>query len=123
MKQSFSLFKSPPPPSQQPVPGKILYSCISFMILFLGFHPIPMVQRVYMDPMNCSSNVYIPNGQPMISPQQQSSPTFPIFYSSSPPTPWIPTAPPMAQPPTAAPPYFMLSNHQQVQSFPFQQLI
>ncbi len=87
-----------------------------------------MVPRVYMDPMNCSSNgtnVYIPNGQPMISPQQQSSPTFPIFYSSSPPTPltpWIPTAPPPTQPPPPQP-YFMLPNHQQVQSFPFQQLI
>jgi hypothetical protein len=82
-----------------------------------------------MDPMNCSSNgtnVYIPNGQPMISPQQQSSPTFPIFYSSSPPTPltpWIPTAPPPTQPPPPPQPYFMLPNHQQVQSFPFQQLI
>jgi len=89
-----------------------------------GFHPIPMVPRVYMDPMNCSSNgtnVYVPNGQQIISPQQQSSPTFPIFYSSSPPTPftpWIPTAAP-PQPP----PYFMLPNHQQVQPFPFQQLI
>jgi hypothetical protein len=51
---------------------------------FIGFH----MPRVYMDPMNCSpngANVYVPNGQQIIPPQQQSSPTFPIFYSSSPP--------------------------------------
>lgn len=85
-----------------------------------------MVPHIYMDPMNCSpnsTNVYVPSGQQIISPQQQSSPTFPIFYSSSPTTslaPWIPTVPPPPQPP---PPYFMLPNHQQVQPFPFQQLI
>ncbi len=84
--------------------------------------------RVYMDPMNCSpngANVYVPNGQQIIPPPQQSSPTFPIFYSSSPPTPltpWIPTGPlPPQQPPP--PPYFMLPTHQQAQPFPFQQLI
>ncbi len=82
-----------------------------------------MVPGVYMDPMNFSpngTNIYVPNGQQIISPQQQSSPTFPIFYSSSPTTPlspWIPSAPP---PP---PPYFMLPNPQQAQHFPFQQLI
>jgi hypothetical protein len=82
-----------------------------------------MVPRVYMDPMNCSpngTNIYVPTGQPMLSAQQQqTSPTFPMFYSSSPPTPltpWMPTAAP-------PPPYFMLSNPQQAQPFPFQQLI
>jgi hypothetical protein len=86
-----------------------------------------MVPRVYMDPMNCSpngTNFYVPNGQPIISPQPQSPPTFPVFYSTSPPTPltpWIPTIPPPSQPPL--PPYFMLPNHQQAQPFPFQQLI
>jgi hypothetical protein len=91
-----------------------------------GFHPIPMVPRVCMDPMTCSpngSNAYLPTGQNIMSTQQQSSPKLPVFYSSSPPThfsPWIPTGPP---PPPPPPPYFMLSNHQQAQHFPFQQLI
>jgi hypothetical protein len=72
--------------------------------------------------MNCSPNgthIYPPPGQPAIPTQQQSPPTFPIFYSSSstPLSPWIPTAPP---PP---PSYFMLPNPQQAQHFPFQQLI
>ncbi|CAF3554476.1 unnamed protein product [Rotaria sp. Silwood1] len=93
-----------------------------------GFHPVSMMPRVCVDPMNCSSNgpnVYLPTGQNLMSTQQQSSPKLPIFYSSSPPTPftqWIPTAPP-PQPPPPPPPYFMLSNHQPAQHFPFQQLI
>jgi len=91
-----------------------------------GFHPIPMVPRVYMDPMNCSpngTNVYLPPGQHIMSPpQQQSSPTFPIYYSTSPPTPltpWIPAA----QPPPPQAPYFMLPAHHHPQLFLFQQLI
>jgi hypothetical protein len=93
------------------------------VIYSVGFHAIPMMPHVYIDPMNCSpngTNIYPPPGQPAIPTQQQSPPTYPIFYSSSPTTPlspWIPTAPP---PP---PPYFMLPNPQQAQHFPFQQLI
>ncbi len=81
-----------------------------------------MVPRVYMDPMNCppnGANIYVPTGQPIFPTPQQTSPTFPMFYSSSPTTPltpWIPTGPP-------PPPYFMLPNPQQAQPFPFQQLI
>jgi hypothetical protein len=81
-----------------------------------------MVPRVYMDPMNCSPNVYLPPGQHIMSPQQQTSPPFPFYYSSSPPTPltpWVSAAPQQQLPP----PYFMLPNHQQAQPFPFQQLI
>lgn len=91
-----------------------------------GFHPMPMLPHVYMDPMNCSpngTNLYAPVGQQMISapPPQQSSPTFPVFYSSSPTapmTPWI-----SAGPSPLPPPYFVFPNPQQAPHFPFQQLI
>ena len=93
-----------------------------------------MMPRVYMDPMTCSpngTNVYIPHEQlPVLPPPPlpQSSPTFPIMYSSSPPTPlppWIPATPSSGQtlPPPPPVSYFMLPNHQQVQPYPFQQLI
>jgi len=108
------VFMSPPHPLIGPGPQQPVS----------GFHPIPMVPRVYMDPMNCSSNgtnVYVPAGQHIMPAQQQSSPTFPIFYSSSPPTPFTPWIP--AGPPPPAPPYFMLPTPQPTQHFPFQQLI
>ncbi|CAF3616806.1 unnamed protein product [Rotaria socialis] len=95
-----------------------------------GFHPISMIPRVCMESMNCSpngANAFLPTGQNIMSPQQQPSPKLPFFYSSSPPTPftqWIPAAPPPPLPPLQPPPpYFMLSNHQTAQHFPFQQLI
>jgi len=73
-----------------------------------GFHPIPMISRVYMDQPNGSAQ------------QQPISPTYPVFYSSPSPstplTPWIPAG-------AQATPYFMVPNHQQIQHFPFQQLI
>lgn len=88
-----------------------------------------MMPRVCMDPMSCSpnaTNVFLQNGQTMISPNPpQSSSKLPIFYSSPSPTPltpWIHAVPP-PPPPTLPTPYFMLSNHQPAQHFPFQQLI
>jgi hypothetical protein len=93
-----------------------------------------MVPHVYMDPMNYSpngGNIYIQNGQQAISPQQQSPTTFPLYYSTSPPTPltpWMSAVSPQSPlqqqpPPPPPPPYYMLSNHQQPQHFPFQQFI
>ena len=122
--------KQPPPP--QSVAGKHWFSQILSIVsdVFVGFHPIPMMPRVYMDPMNCSPNGYIPHEQlPVLPPPPpQASPTFPILYSSSSPgslPPWIPTIQSPGQTLPVPPPvsYFMLPNHQQVQSFPFQQLI
>lgn len=97
---------------------------------FIGYHSIPMMPRVYMDPMNCSPGGYIPHEQlPILPPPPpQSAPTYPILYSSTSPTPlppWISTVPSPGQTLSVPPPvsYFMLPNHQQAQSFPFQQLI
>ncbi|CAF0726223.1 unnamed protein product [Adineta steineri] len=86
-----------------------------------GFHPISMVPHIYMDPMNCSpnnANIY-PGSPQQQHHQQQSSSPYPLFYSSSPTTPstpWISTVP-------LPPHYYVLPNPQQVQHYPFQQLI
>lgn len=95
------------------------------------YHPIPIVPRVFMDPMNLShngSNVYFTTAPPIISPNQQSPSSYPIFCASPSPThltPWISASPPIGHSTanSMAAPYFIIPNNPQPPHFPFQQLI